>query len=120
MLPRGKKLDKIVPKEMYSRLEKHLERVRKKIPQWTTNSQEKAYELFESLTKNWKMKRPIWILIMLNQLTEKNLARGNLQTLDMHLAFKAKFELSKETGSVEKVSTVTIVFIIVLLKNSFS
>ena len=94
----------IIPKEIYHRLERHLEYVKKEIPIWMAkhNIVIGRSDFFETVTKHWERKGPIWISIMLNSLTESHIKTQGIQVLDNFLAKEAR-ESGKEISSVEKV-----------------
>lgn len=107
MLPRGQRLRDIVPKSVHRRLRKHLDYIKEQMPQWvsTTTGQNRqlyAEYLFNMMTSNWERKRPIWIIVMVNSLTEQDIRSRGVPVLDMFLAQEAK-RLNKKTGALETV-----------------
>jgi hypothetical protein len=51
---------------------------------------------------NWERKRPVWVMLMVNTLTEGDIASRGIPVLDLHLAQEAE-RLGKITGAVERV-----------------
>src|SRR5699024_8851809 len=77
MLPSGNELADVIPREIYLRLEQHLRYVKSQIPKWLAkryhgliNAPTEPDQLFELITDRWERKGPIWIMMMLNSLTE--------------------------------------------------
>jgi len=58
--------------------------------------------LFEAITSNWERKRPAWVMLMVNSLTEADIRTRGMPVLDLHLARQAAV-LGKSVGAVEKV-----------------
>ena len=106
LLPQGESLSNILPKEMYTRLKKHLEYVREAMPLWMTADQKGkglyADYLFNIIAGNWERKRPIWVMLMVNSLTESDIKSREIPVLDLYLAQEAE-RMRKITGAVEKV-----------------
>lgn len=106
MLPPGRSLVDVLPREMYRRLKQHLEYVKVMMSSWMTADQRGqglyADYLFNAITGNWERKRPIWVMLMVNSLTESDIKSRGIPVLDLYLAQEAE-RLSKRTGAVEKV-----------------
>lgn len=108
LLPLGVKLLDVLPNSTYVRIKKHLEYVRSKMPEWmmmTMNDRVKgihAEYMFNALTSNWERKRPFWILLMINSLTQQDVRMRGVHVLDKFLALEAQ-RLKKKTGAVERV-----------------
>lgn len=106
MLPQGKNLSDVLPGDLYSRLKKHLEYVRGMMPQWMTADQRGrglyADYLFNAIAGNWERKRPVWVMLMVNSLTESDVRSRGVPVLDLYLAQEAE-RLRKKTAAVEKV-----------------
>lgn len=58
--------------------------------------------LFNAIAGNWERKRPVWVMLMVNSLTEVDIKSRGVPVLDLYLAQEAE-RLRKETGAVEKV-----------------
>ena len=105
LLPRGARLEQLLPADIYRRLQKHLDYVRHMMPRWMTADQRGrglyADFLFNAITGNWQQKRPIWVMLMVNTLTESDVRARGVPVLDLHLALEAK--KTKRTGAVERV-----------------
>lgn len=106
MLPEGKSLSDILPRDIYDRLRSHLEYVKVMMPSWMTADQRGsglyADYLFNAITGNWERKRPIWIMLMVNSLTENDIKSRGVPVLDLYLAQEAE-KMNKNTGAVELV-----------------
>ncbi|CAG2105571.1 unnamed protein product [Medioppia subpectinata] len=106
MLPKGDKLIDILPPDLYRRLKSHLDYVRHKLPTWMTADQRArglyAEYLYNAITSNWEHKKPVWIMLMINSLTENDIKSRGIPVLDLFLAQEAQ-RLNKHIGSVEKV-----------------
>lgn len=107
-LPHGIKLRSVLPTALYKRIETHLHYIRGKLSEWITFEQKlmglNPLQLYQQLTKNWHRKRPIWILLLVEKLTEyyvKLLAQG-LPVLDTYLMQEARSN-HKKVGSIERV-----------------
>ncbi|XP_043239606.1 metalloprotease TIKI2-like [Amphibalanus amphitrite] len=105
LLPRGARLEQLLPGDIYRRLEKHLDYVRNMMPLWLTADQRGrglyADYLFNAIAGNWEQKRPIWVMLMVNMLTESDVRARGVPVLDLYLALEAK--KTKRTGAVERV-----------------
>ena len=55
-----------------------------------------------SFSGNWHRKRPIWVMLMVNSLTEGDIRSRGVPVLDLFLAQEAT-RLGKSTGAVERV-----------------
>lgn len=107
LLPHGKKLIDVLPIDLYRRLKRHLDYVRGVLPTWMTTDQRGkglyAEYLFNAIAGNWERKRPIWVMLLINSLTESDIKSRGVPVLDMYLAQEAQ-RMSKKVGSVEKVA----------------
>lgn len=110
MLPNGGLLRDVIPRSMYRRLCRHLRYIKKMIPVWLKDKDDEyrqgmapyADKIFQLLTKDWKLKRPIWIMLMVNSLTESDIKSRGIPVLDQYLASEAA-KNEKFTGAVEEV-----------------
>jgi len=113
MLPRGVKLMDVLPGDLYRRLKRHLDYVRVMLPSWMTADQRArglyAEYLYNAITGNWERKRPVWVMLMVNSLTESDIKSRGIPVLDLYLAQEAQ-RLNKKVGSVEKVNLKLICF----------
>ena len=107
LLPHGQHLVNIIPGSLYARLKRHLEYVRDAMPQWLTSDQRGrglyADYLFNAITGNWERKRPVWVMLMVNSLTESDVRERGRAVLDLYLAQEAR-RLGKQLGAVEHVN----------------
>ncbi|XP_018022907.1 metalloprotease TIKI2 [Hyalella azteca] len=107
LLPQGKSLADVLPGELYARLRSHLSYIRSQMPHWLTppdNTSRWAYAnyLFDAITGNWERKRPVWVMLMVNSLTESDIRSREVPVLDLYLAQEAE-KMTKTTGAVEEV-----------------
>ncbi|KAH3695611.1 hypothetical protein DPMN_083068, partial [Dreissena polymorpha] len=106
LLPHGEILSDILPKALYARLKDHLEYVRARMSKWITEDQKGkglyADYLFDIIAGNWERKRPIWVMLLVNSLTESDIKSREIPVLDLYLAQEAE-RLDKSTGAVEQV-----------------
>uniref|UniRef100_A0A8C3JUN4 Metalloprotease TIKI n=1 Tax=Calidris pygmaea TaxID=425635 RepID=A0A8C3JUN4_9CHAR len=106
LLPQGKNLQDVLPRDIYRRLKRHLEYVKLMMPSWMTPDQRGkglyADYLFNAIAGNWERKRPVWVMLMVNSLTEADIKSRGVPVLDLYLAQEAE-RLRKQTGAVEKV-----------------
>ncbi|XP_042643948.1 metalloprotease TIKI1 isoform X2 [Tyto alba] len=106
LLPQGENLQDVLPHDIYRRLKQHLEYVKLMMPSWMTPDQRGkglyADYLFNAIAGNWERKRPVWVMLMVNSLTEVDIKSRGVPVLDLYLAQEAE-RLKKQTGAVEKV-----------------
>uniref|UniRef100_F7AJE3 Metalloprotease TIKI n=1 Tax=Monodelphis domestica TaxID=13616 RepID=F7AJE3_MONDO len=106
MLPQGENLQDVLPQDIYCRLKRHLDYVKLMMPSWMTPDQRGkglyADYLFNAIAGNWERKRPVWVMLMVNSLTEVDIKSRGVPVLDLYLAQEAE-RLKKQTGAVEKV-----------------
>ncbi|KAG8132377.1 hypothetical protein E2320_010226 [Naja naja] len=106
LLPHGENLQDVLPQDLYHRLKRHLEYVRLMLPHWMTPDQRGkglyADYLFNAIAGNWERKRPVWVMLMVNSLTETDIRSRGVPVLDLHLAQEAE-RMKKGTGAVERV-----------------
>ncbi|XP_062920377.1 metalloprotease TIKI2 [Mobula hypostoma] len=106
MLPHGENLQDVLPRDLYRRLKRHLEYVKVMMPLWMTPDQRGkglyADYLFNAIAGNWERKRPVWVMLMVNSLTEADIRSRGVPVLDLYLAQEAE-RLKKRTGAVERV-----------------
>ncbi|XP_051541093.1 metalloprotease TIKI1-like [Myxocyprinus asiaticus] len=106
LLPQGENLQDVLPKDIYRRLKRHLEYVKLMMPSWMTPDQRGkglyADYLFNAIAGNWERKRPVWVMLMVNSLTEADIKTRGVPVLDLYLAQEAE-RMKKKTGAVERV-----------------
>ncbi|XP_018113885.1 metalloprotease TIKI2 [Xenopus laevis] len=106
MLPQGENLQDVLPRDLYRRLKRHLEYVKHMMPHWMTPDQRGkglyADYLFNAIAGNWERKRPVWVMLMVNSLTEADIRSRGVPVLDLYLAQEAD-RMKKKTGAVERV-----------------
>ncbi|XP_028816924.1 metalloprotease TIKI2 isoform X2 [Denticeps clupeoides] len=106
LLPHGENLQTLLPPDLYRRLKRHLDYVKHMMPFWMTADQRGrglyADYLFNAIAGNWERKRPVWVMLIVNSLTEADVRSRGIPVLDMFLAQEAE-RLGKQTGAVERV-----------------
>lgn len=106
LLPHGENLQDVLPRELYWRLKRHLDYVKLMMPSWMTPAQRGkglyADYLFNAIAGNWERKRPVWVMLMVNSLTETDVRSRGVPVLDLYLAQQAE-KMKKSTGAVERV-----------------
>ncbi|XP_036682932.1 metalloprotease TIKI2 isoform X4 [Balaenoptera musculus] len=106
LLPHGENLQDVLPRELYWRLKRHLDYVKLMMPSWMTPAQRGkglyADYLFNAIAGNWERKRPVWVMLMVNSLTETDVRSRGVPVLDLYLAQRAE-KMKKSTGAVERV-----------------
>ncbi|XP_023579983.1 metalloprotease TIKI2 isoform X2 [Octodon degus] len=106
LLPPGENLQDVLPQELYWRLKRHLDYVKLMMPSWMTPAQRGkglyADYLFNAIAGNWERKRPVWVMLMVNSLTETDVRSRGVPVLDLYLAQQAE-KMKKNTGAVERV-----------------
>ncbi|XP_066548443.1 metalloprotease TIKI2 [Amia ocellicauda] len=106
LLPHGENLQSLLPRDLYRRLKRHLDYVKHMMPHWMTPDQRGkglyADYLFNAIAGNWERKRPVWVMLMVNSLTETDVRSRGVPVLDLYLAQEAE-RLRKRTGAVERV-----------------
>ena len=106
MLPQGKNLHDVLPGDIYCCLKHHLDYVKLVMPSWMTPDQRGkglyADYLFNAIAGNLERKRPIWVMLTVNSLTEVDIKSRGVPVLDLYLAQEAE-RLRKQTGVVKKV-----------------
>nr|XP_008540087.1 PREDICTED: metalloprotease TIKI2 [Equus przewalskii] len=106
LLPHGENLQDVLPRELYWRLKRHLDYVKLMMPSWMTPAQRGkglyADYLFNAIAGNWERKRPVWVMLMVNSLTETDVRSRGVPVLDLYLAQQAE-KMRKSTGAVEQV-----------------
>ncbi|KAM9384264.1 metalloprotease TIKI2 isoform 2-T2 [Pholidichthys leucotaenia] len=106
LLPHGENLQTLLPPDLYRRLKRHLDYVKHMMPYWMTADQRGrglyADYLFNAIAGNWERKRPVWVMLMVNSLTEWDVRSRGTPVLDLFLAQEAE-RMGKTTGAVEQV-----------------
>lgn len=106
LLPHGENLQTLLPQDLYRRLKRHLDYVKHMMPFWMTADQRGrglyADYLFNAIAGNWERKRPVWVMLMVNSLTEWDVRSRGTPVLDLYLAQEAE-RMGKMTGAVERV-----------------
>lgn len=112
LLPKGRFLHQLIPHKMFKRLKSHLRYIKRRLPHWLRGTDSRftgvratkpyANKLYELMTKDWQRKRPIWVILMLNSLSESDIKNRGVPVLDQYLAIQASRN-QKFVGAVEDV-----------------
>ncbi|CAH8661181.1 unnamed protein product [Heterobilharzia americana] len=104
VLPKNETIANLLKPDLIVRLDRYLSNLRYMIDSWI-EPEKKVYAsyLYETLTRDWKEKRPIWLLLLLNSLTRGEISDRGVPVLDLFLAQEAQ-RLGKQHGAVEQVN----------------
>jgi len=112
LLPRGQLLADLLPRPLFIRLRRHLNYVRQSLPAWmdrrasvASSSRSTFYAaeyLFDAIAGDWERKRPVYVLLMVNSLTESDVRARDTPVLDLYLAQEAD-RAGKQLAAVELV-----------------
>ncbi|CAH8588214.1 unnamed protein product [Schistosoma turkestanicum] len=104
VLPKNQTITNLLRPDLIKRLDRYLNNLRHVISAWI-EPEKKVYAsyLYETLTKDWKEKKPIWLLLLLNSLTKNEISDRGVPVLDLFLAQEAQ-RLGKQYGAVEQVN----------------
>ena len=107
LLPNKRHLSQEIPSDLYARLRIHMEYVRTVMPTWVTEDQTKkgldAQYLFSAITANWERKRPIWVTLLVNSLTQSDISSRAYPVLDLYLSQLA-VKNRKRVSAIETVN----------------
>jgi len=112
LLPRGQFLADVLPRPLFVRLRRHLNYVRQNLPAWMEaagvggssdgSTLYAAEYLFGAIAGDWERKRPVYVLLMVNSLTESDVRARVTPVLDLYLAQEAD-RTGKQLAAVELV-----------------
>ncbi|CAL8108308.1 unnamed protein product [Calicophoron daubneyi] len=103
LLPENETLSDILSPSLVKRLEKYLDDFQQQIDRSIKPERRKyASYIYQTITKNWKRRRPIWLLLLLNSLTREEILNRGVPVLDLFMAQEAR-RLGKRRGAVEQV-----------------
>ena len=107
LLPGNQTIDKVLPPELHHRLVLYIEKLRPLLRKWlrkTAGLLGGFYvdQIVENLLRNWERKKPVWVLSLLNSLTEDQVEVGSKPLLDNFLK-NAALSLNKEVYEIETV-----------------
>jgi len=107
LLPRGQSLVDVLPRPLFIRLRRHLNYVRQRLPAWmdAAGGRSTFYSadyLFDAIAGDWERKRPVYVLLMVNSLTESDVRARGIPVLDLYLAQEAD-RAGKQLAAVELV-----------------
>ena len=109
-LPDGQTIDQILPGDVYERLRLFMKHIRNALPAWVQSSEllssflinwkMQKKQLFKTYVGDWKRKRPIWALLLVNDLSREKVENSGHTVLDENLLNEAK-ERGQTTGALE-------------------
>ena len=106
MLPRNRHLSQEIPSDLFARLKIHMEYIRTVMPHWVTSEQTRkgidAQYLFSAITGNWERKRPIWVTLLVNSLTQSDISSRADPVLDLYFSQLA-IKNRKRVSAIETV-----------------
>ncbi|KAG5445627.1 Metalloprotease TIKI1, partial [Clonorchis sinensis] len=103
LLPQGKHLTDLLSPELINRLDSYITRTRISMSRGLHSNIAYVRYLFDSIAKDWRRKRPMWILFLLTSLTRGEIADRGVPVLDLFMAQLAQ-RLGKQWGAVEEVT----------------
>ncbi|XP_030227590.1 LOW QUALITY PROTEIN: metalloprotease TIKI2 [Gadus morhua] len=106
LLPHGGSLQSLLPRDLYRRLKRHLDYVKHMMASWMTADQRGrglyADYLFNAIGRQLGAQEAVWVMLMVNSLTEWDVRSRGTPVLDLYLAQEAE-RMGKRTGAVERV-----------------
>ena len=107
-LPGKLTLRKVLPKDLFFRLRKHLAHMSRTLGSWLKSNYTSGYQraqaaaqIYNAITYNWRRRRPVWIVVLIMlELTPHSVRRRHSMILDMFLA-KHGTSQGKSTGGLE-------------------
>ncbi len=111
LLPNGEDLHAILPIDLYERVQKYFERMKELFLIWLQKNNEGGINIFleetrdaiyNGVTHNWQKRRPIWLLFLLDSLTESLIRYRSTPIFDTFLD-NAADNLEKKTEAIENV-----------------
>ena len=109
LLPGDTDITEVLPLALVKRIDSYLRRIRGKLPSWLNDNsrstllrggQSASEDFFADVTRNWKRKRPIWVLTLISSLSEENVKTWNEPVLDHFLDNVAR-SLGKNLTALE-------------------
>ena len=82
LLPNKGTIDQVLSEDMYRRVERYIENLKPLLRRWISKNAGLlggfyTEQMMLSLLGDWKQKRPVWLLILLNTLTESRIEKEN-------------------------------------------
>ena len=111
-LPGDENLQTILPIDLYQRVEKYFERIRELFLVWLKKNsqgglnfflQQTRDKIYQGVTHNWQKRRPIWLLFLIDSLTENMIQYRSTPVFDTFLGNAAN-GLDKKTEAIENVA----------------
>eukprot|EP00117_Sycon_ciliatum_P002902 scpid53920/ scgid7927/ UPF0632 protein A len=112
-LPEGQTIDGVLPPDVFERLKLFMRHVRNALPEWVQNSDHlssflinwkmQKKQLFKTYVGDWRRKRPIWALLLVNDLTREKVEGSGSTVLDENLLNVARTR-GQVTGALETAS----------------
>lgn len=111
LLPDNQTIKDILPRSLYKRLRRHMAYIKRQLREWIQPSISTGQHMlsdnyveyqFRTMTGSWERLRPIWLMLTINTLTEREVRSFGVPVLDLYLSRQA-VSLGKRTGAVENV-----------------
>ena len=101
LLPNNETVDNYLSTRVFKRLEKYMNKLKNKIPQWLTERTQ-GKMLAESMLSGWRYKRPIWLTLLLSSLNKQsvNSTASGTPLLDVFFG-NAAHNLDKKLEAME-------------------
>ncbi|KHN82174.1 Metalloprotease TIKI -like protein [Toxocara canis] len=106
-MPNGDDVSHYLPAKLYARLKHYIRKYRQRLASWSNRvgdnkieARKRARHIYNSVAGGWEQRRPVWLLFLLYQLSEKFAQREHIPMLDLYLAQYA-IETNKRLLSIE-------------------
>ncbi len=107
-LPEGQYASQILPPQLYKKVKRRVNRVRRKLHTWLTYRQKRlvggSKRLLEHLTGNWEQMHPAGIEYMLYSMKKRRLQSLDVPILDLYLTLQSRFR--REVGGLETMDVI--------------
>ena len=109
LLPGDCEITSLLHESLVKRIENYLRRILLQLPNWLDDNsrstllrggQSASDDFFADVTRNWRRKRPIWVLTLISSLTEENVKTWTKPVLD-HFLDNAAGSLGKNLTALE-------------------
>ncbi|XP_067938166.1 metalloprotease TIKI1-like [Watersipora subatra] len=106
LLPKQQTISEFIPHKLYRRLKRYMEYIRRKIPDWMgdehgrENAEYYADYQYRAIVGSWQRMKPVWLMLLLNSLTENDVKLFGVPVLDLYLSRQA-VEWEKNVGAIE-------------------
>uniref|UniRef100_A0A915C821 Metalloprotease TIKI homolog n=1 Tax=Parascaris univalens TaxID=6257 RepID=A0A915C821_PARUN len=106
-MPTGDDVSCYLPAKLYARLKHYIRKYRQRLASWSNRvvsnkieAKKRARHIYNSVAGGWEQRRPVWLLFLLYQLSEKFAQSEHIPMLDLYLAQYA-IESNKRLLSIE-------------------